>query len=124
MMVNLTDAAAVTIGRGIHRNTGDIFLDNVGCTGNETNLFECAHRGVGVHDCVHSEDAGVICPQGACSPVLIVLMWFNIFPCMYMVTIPLCHHGIVSAQAVSLTAFFHPIYFIFHSSQVHTAHVL
>ena len=43
--------------------TGPIFLDDVGCTGNETNLDNCTHRGVGVHNCGHNEDAGVICSQ-------------------------------------------------------------
>ena len=43
---------------------GPIFLDDVGCRRDETNLDDCAHIGVGVHDCFHGEDAGVICPQG------------------------------------------------------------
>ena len=44
--------------------TGPIFLDEVGCSGNETILSNCTHNGVGVHNCRRSEDAGVICPQG------------------------------------------------------------
>ncbi|XP_038048478.1 deleted in malignant brain tumors 1 protein-like isoform X2 [Patiria miniata] len=45
--------------------TGSIFLDDVGCTGRETELLSCPHRGVGTHNCGHSEDAGVVCSNGA-----------------------------------------------------------
>ena len=38
-----------------------IFLDNVVCTGNEKNLSECDHNGVGVNNCDRSEEAGVEC---------------------------------------------------------------
>ncbi|KAG9264040.1 deleted in malignant brain tumors 1 protein-like [Astyanax mexicanus] len=40
---------------------GPVLLDDVGCSGQENNLISCSHRGLGMTNCSHSEDAGVIC---------------------------------------------------------------
>ena len=41
--------------------SGFIWLDRVECTGFETNLTQCRSKGLGVHACSHSQDAGVTC---------------------------------------------------------------
>ncbi|CAI8020900.1 Deleted in malignant brain tumors 1 protein [Geodia barretti] len=43
--------------------SGLIFLDNVNCNGTESNLLQCRGNEPGNHDCGHSEDAGVYCPD-------------------------------------------------------------
>ncbi|XP_027140790.1 deleted in malignant brain tumors 1 protein-like [Larimichthys crocea] len=43
------------------QGTGQIWLDYVACSGNESSLTKCQHGGYGQHDCNHGEDAGVIC---------------------------------------------------------------
>ena len=40
---------------------GQILMDDVKCVGNETSFSQCSHKGVGIHNCLHSEDAGVAC---------------------------------------------------------------
>ena len=49
--------ARAAFGQGI----GDIFLDNVVCDGNELRLIDCASNPLAAHNCLHSEDAGVVC---------------------------------------------------------------
>ena len=43
------------------RGSGSILLDNVICRGTESSLLECNTNPVGIHNCDHSEDAGVRC---------------------------------------------------------------
>ena len=62
-MVSLCGFAdAVAIPKAYYgEGTGLIVLDRVGCSGMESSLFECEHRGILYHSCGHYEDAGVIC---------------------------------------------------------------
>ena len=41
--------------------SGPIWLDDVQCDGNEAELSDCLRSDFGEHNCLHTEDAGVIC---------------------------------------------------------------
>ena len=43
------------------RGTGDIWMDNLNCNGDEESILDCPYEGWGIHDCSHYEDAGVEC---------------------------------------------------------------
>ena len=46
--------------------TGEIWLDNLACTGDEDMLLDCDSNGIGSHNCGHGEDAGVVCRGTPC----------------------------------------------------------
>ena len=43
------------------QGSGPIHYDDVACNGSETRLADCTHPGIGVENCDHNEDAGVVC---------------------------------------------------------------
>ena len=56
-----TVATVLSYNARFGQGEGPIHLDNVQCTGEEESLLDCHHRGIGIHDCQHYEDASVIC---------------------------------------------------------------
>ncbi|XP_029365021.1 deleted in malignant brain tumors 1 protein-like [Echeneis naucrates] len=64
------EALGATGNAAFGEGTGEIFLDDLACSGNEGSFNECQHNGFKKHNCQHSEDAGVICSMSLPTPTL------------------------------------------------------
>ena len=62
-MIHIAGAVALT--SGVSQGTGSIWLDEVHCSGSEFQLANCRANPIGVHNCDHSEDAGVRCSSSS-----------------------------------------------------------
>jgi len=51
----------VSLGNKYGPGTGQIWLDDVICDGNETSIASCQHRPWAIHNCHHDEDVSVAC---------------------------------------------------------------
>jgi len=62
LLLNFFCTASVPVSRAAYGSgIGSIFLDDLLCEGTESSLLECPTRNVSLHNCDHSEDAGVQC---------------------------------------------------------------
>ena len=62
LLNGFTSSGAIARSRAYFgRGTGAILLDQLRCNGTETRLVDCPSNPLGIHDCSHSEDAGVTC---------------------------------------------------------------
>ena len=62
--LDLGVATAATHDGFYGQGSGQIWLDNLNCTGTEGIIENCSHRGWEIENCSHSEDAGVKCSAG------------------------------------------------------------
>jgi len=57
---------------------GAIFMDDVDCTGSETSLADCNHRGWGSHSCVYSDDVAIECYVPTTATVGMNIVAYNV----------------------------------------------
>ena len=58
--------------------SGAIFMDDVDCTGSETSLADCSHRGWGSHHCGQSEDVAIECYVPTTATVGMNIVVYNV----------------------------------------------
>ena len=61
----ITYSCSCTVSYAVRKYDGSgselVHLDDVSCSGTESMLTECSHRGIGVYSCSLNEGAAVIC---------------------------------------------------------------
>lgn len=77
-MLGLPQATTATKGESFGSGPGPIWLDDVKCIGNESSLMFCKRADLGVKDCAHLEDSGVVCGPPSGTPLTVVKIKLNV----------------------------------------------
>ena len=78
-----------------------ILLDNVGCSGTENSLQECSSSQI--HNCLHSEDASVICQPPTGYPLMLSFMNnSSIYIYIYLFYFPLVFYKFKSSLSSTI----------------------
>jgi len=64
MMMMMCRRSGLYAGQAYGSGTGQIWLDDLQCTGSELSLEDCISNGLGVHNCRHYEDVSILCGNG------------------------------------------------------------
>ena len=84
MFLHFSDHFAIReAGSRYGQGTGDIILDNIICTGEESTLFECGHNPLRENNCEHSEDAGVQC-GGTYAYLFVYTQYIHLHMCSFL----------------------------------------
>ena len=59
--IHYPDASSAPRSAFFGQGSGQIWLDDVNCQGNESSLESCSHNGWSANNCSHHQDASVIC---------------------------------------------------------------
>ena len=66
MMMILYRRSGLYLGHTYGSGSGQIWLDELQCTGSELSLDDCSHRGWGLYrpSCTHLKDVSILCGNG------------------------------------------------------------
>lgn len=96
-MLGYKSASSVTTRAQYGEGSGIIWFDDVYCEGSESSLLDCSHSGFQVHNCRHSEDAGVVCSSKSSTLHYIIIQkrictvycmyWYFYLKCLWYIAI-------------------------------------
>ena len=102
--LGLGKATAAIPGAFYGLGSGQIWLDDVNCVGTEGTIGNCSHRGWGIVDCFHVEDASVNCTAGNSATYNKNHCTTHIIDCCYHCICHIVYHNFNYILSMSIVA--------------------